>query len=119
MGKTKNARFLDHRFVRSSKVATDIKDTFFTGSPEQFRDRLGSLIEQLHLSSGDIKDSTPAQLPEQKVMVQHSVPRIMIELIRSQYQLLYHGLRPILEQTVNQAKSNDRLKAAIDDCRER
>ena len=50
------------RFVLSSKVATDVKDTFFTGNPEQFRDRLGGLIEQLHLSSGDLKDLSVAAL---------------------------------------------------------
>ncbi len=50
------------RFVLGSKVATDIKDTFFTGNPEQFRQRLGSMIEQLHLSSGDIKDLSVAAL---------------------------------------------------------
>jgi flotillin len=50
------------RFVLSSKVATDVKETFFTGNPEQFKQRLGSMIEQLHLSSGDIKDLSVAAL---------------------------------------------------------
>jgi uncharacterized membrane protein YqiK len=50
------------RFVLGSTVATDIKDTFFTGNPEQFKQRLGSMIEQLHLSSGDIKDLSVAAL---------------------------------------------------------
>ncbi len=57
-----------------------------------------------------------SQLPEQKVLVQHSVPRVMTELIRSQFQLLYDGLRPVLEQSSRQANTNERLKAAIDDC---
>ncbi len=50
------------RFVLSSTVATDVKDTFFTGNLEQFKQRLGSMIEQLHLSSGDIKDLSVAAL---------------------------------------------------------
>ena len=50
------------RFVLSSKVATDIKDTFFTGNPEQFKERLGGLLEQFHLDSGDIKDLSVAAL---------------------------------------------------------
>jgi hypothetical protein len=50
------------RFVLSSKVATDIKDTFFSGNPEQFKERLGGLLEQFHLDSGDIKDLSVAAL---------------------------------------------------------
>jgi len=50
------------RFVLSSKVATDIKETFFTGSPDHFRDQLGSLLDQLHLNSGEIKDLSVAAL---------------------------------------------------------
>ena len=57
----KGGKALD-RFVLSSKVATDVKETFFTGNPDQFRDRLGGLIEQLHLSSGDLKDLSVAAL---------------------------------------------------------
>ncbi len=43
----------------------------------------------------------------------------MTDLIRSQFQLLYDGLRPILDQTKVQSQSNDRLKAAVEDCLER
>ncbi len=50
------------RFVLSSKVATDVKDTFFTGNPEQFKERVGSLLKQFHLDSGDIKDLSVAAL---------------------------------------------------------
>jgi flotillin len=50
------------RFVLSSKVATDVKDTFFSGNPEQFKERLGNLIEQFHLSSTDVRDLSVAAL---------------------------------------------------------
>ncbi len=50
------------RFVLSSKVATDVKDTFFNGNPDQFKERLGSLIEQFHLSSTDVRDLSVAAL---------------------------------------------------------
>ncbi len=50
------------RFVLSSKVATDVKDTFFTGNPEQFKARVGGLLEQFHLDAGDIKDLSVAAL---------------------------------------------------------
>lgn len=50
------------RFVLGSKVATDIKETFFTGSPEHFQSQLERLLSQLHLSSGEIKDLSIAAL---------------------------------------------------------
>lgn len=50
------------RFVLSSKVATDVKETFFNGNPEQFKERLGNLIEQFHLSSTDVRDLSVAAL---------------------------------------------------------
>ena len=50
------------RFVLSSKVATDIKDTFFSGNPEQFKERLGGLLKQFQLDSSDIKDLSVAAL---------------------------------------------------------
>ena len=57
----KGGKALD-RFVYNSQVATDIKSTFFTGDPENFKERLGAIIEQMHLNSGDIKDLSVAAL---------------------------------------------------------
>lgn len=50
------------RFVLSSKVATDIKETFFNGSPEYFKEQLGGLIDQLQLKSNDVRDLSVAAL---------------------------------------------------------
>jgi uncharacterized membrane protein YqiK len=50
------------RLVLSSKVATDIKDTFFTGNPDHFQDQLERLMNQLHLNTGEIKDLSIAAL---------------------------------------------------------
>lgn len=50
------------RFVYNSQVATDVKNTFFTGDPENFKNRLGALVEQFHLSSGEVKDLSVAAL---------------------------------------------------------
>lgn len=55
-------------------------------------------------------------LPEQKVLVQHSVPRVMTDLVRSQFQLLYDGLRPVLEASANNSTQLNNLRASIDDC---
>jgi uncharacterized membrane protein YqiK len=48
------------RFVLSSTVATDIKETFFNGSPEYFKEQLAGLLDQLHLKSSDVRDLSVA-----------------------------------------------------------
>lgn len=50
------------RFVYNSKVATDVKNTFFNGDANHFKERLGALIDQFNLSSGDIKDLSVSAL---------------------------------------------------------
>ncbi len=74
-----------------------------------------SQLEQLQAAQLEASKPEPT-LPEQRVIVQHSVPRVMTELVRSQFQLLYEGLRPVLEQVAKQSNSNERLRNAIDDC---
>lgn len=50
------------RFVYNSKVATDIKDTFFDGNAEYFRDQIKELIAQLNLDTDGVKDLSIAAL---------------------------------------------------------
>ena len=50
------------RFVYNSRVATDIKDTFFDGNPEYLRDKLRSLAEQMNMGTDEIKDLSIAAL---------------------------------------------------------
>ncbi len=50
------------RFVYNSRVATDIKDTFFDGNPEYLRDKLRSMAEQMNVSTDEIKDLSIAAL---------------------------------------------------------
>lgn len=50
------------RFVLSSQVATDIKETFFSGDPAQFKEKLGALLDQFHVNASDLKDLSVAAL---------------------------------------------------------
>lgn len=50
------------RFVYNSRVATDIKDTFFDGNPEYFRDKLMEVVAQFNLDTDDVKDLSIAAL---------------------------------------------------------
>lgn len=60
------------RFVYNSRVATDIKETFFDGNPTYFRDKLMSLVSQFNLSTDEIKDLSIAALIAQLLGVANS-----------------------------------------------
>jgi len=50
------------RFVYNSQVASDVKETFFTGDPDYFREKILGLIEDFNLSTDDVKDLSIAAL---------------------------------------------------------
>ena len=50
------------RFVYNSRVATDIKDTFFDGNAEYFKDQLTSMMRQFNLDTDGVKDLSIAAL---------------------------------------------------------
>ncbi len=50
------------RFVYNSRVATDIKDTFFDGNAEYFSDQLKSMMGQFNLDTDGVKDLSIAAL---------------------------------------------------------
>lgn len=50
------------RFVNNSQVATDVKNTFFSGNPEQFKEGLAQLIDQFNLNGSEIRDLSVAAL---------------------------------------------------------
>lgn len=50
------------RFVYNSKVATDIKDTFFDGNADYFRTQIEELIGQFGLDTDGVKDLSIAAL---------------------------------------------------------
>lgn len=50
------------RFVNNSQVLSDVKNTFFSGTPDQFKEGLSKLVDQFNLSSGEIKDLSVAAL---------------------------------------------------------
>jgi len=50
------------RFVNNSEVASDVKNTFFNGNPEYFRDKVQHLVSEFNLSTDDVKDLSIAAL---------------------------------------------------------
>jgi hypothetical protein len=54
-------------------------------------------------------------MAESKIIVQHAVPRVIADLIRGQYQLLFDGLKPVIESLTQQSASNERLRSSMKD----
>ncbi len=77
---------------------------------------LGGQVTDAIASGAKRMEMASKELPEQKVIVQHSVPRVMTDLVRSQFQLLYDGLRPVLESSAVNKTQLEQLRIAIEDC---
>lgn len=71
-----------------------------------------SLSQQMHATGSQIENlarqnaSTPV---EQKVLVQHKVPRVMAELIKGQFHLMQEWMRPLLNESIDNGRDIDRL----------
>ena len=55
-----------------------------------------------------------AQPPDQKVFVQHKVPRVLADLIKGQFHLMQEWLRPILTESIDNGRDLERLKKQLD-----
>ena len=85
---------------------------------ESLADRVGQVGTDLLAwleRTGQMLEQSTQRVPDQKVLVQHSVPRSMTELIRSQYQLLYDGLIHLLAESNTQSETLQRLRGALSD----
>lgn len=78
--------------------------------------RLGGDVSEAIKSSSLKLEAASKQLPDQKVLVQHSVPRVMTDLVQSQFQLLFDGLKPVLEASALTNSQLERLRESIDGC---
>jgi hypothetical protein len=82
-----------------------------SGASDRIATALESTGEQLRIS----RESQSANPPSQHVTVQHSVPRVMLDLIRGQFHLMQEWLRPILEGSQIQGKELLQLRTRIDE----
>ena len=57
IGSITNGKSCD-RLVNNSEVLTDIKETFFAGDPEYFKNQMADFVDRFHLTSEDIKNLT-------------------------------------------------------------
>ncbi len=78
----------------------------------QLADQVAKSIQ----SAATQSSQSEAKLPDQKVLVQHSVPRVMTDLVQTQFQLLYDGLRPVLEASTQSRNQLEAIKKSMDEC---
>jgi len=86
--------------------------TQINGGLESLATEMRSALE----SSAQQLVKTQQEEPDRKVVVQHSVPRVITDLVRSQFQLLYDGLRPALEASAISSKQLEALRSSFDSC---
>ncbi|SMP51492.1 MoxR-like ATPase [Neorhodopirellula lusitana] len=76
-----------------------------------------SVARQMQTTGNRIEDLTKQQAitpPEQKVLVQHKVPRVMAELIKGQFHLMQEWMRPLLTESIDNGRDIDRLLKQLD-----
>ena len=77
-------------------------------------DRLASVLESTSRELQTISRQQAASPPDQKVLVQHKVPRVMLDLIRGQFHLMQEWMRPVLEGSALQGRELTQLKIRIE-----
>ncbi|QEF97692.1 ATPase involved in DNA repair [Stieleria maiorica] len=82
-----------------------------TASADQLAATLKTTGEQLQRIS---EHQANAQPPDQKVFVQHKVPRVLADLIKGQFHLMQEWLRPILSESIDNGRDLERLKEQLD-----
>jgi len=82
-----------------------------TASLDQLATTLKTTGDHLQQLSEHQASSEP---PDQRVYVQHKVPRVLADLIKGQFHLMQEWLRPILSESIDNGRDLSRLKDQLD-----
>ncbi len=75
------------------------------------------LAETLQATSRQLEKISEQQAlapPDQKVFVQHKVPRVLADLVKGQFHLMQEWLRPILDESLENGRDLNGLKTQLD-----
>ncbi len=67
----------------------------------------GKMLEQ-------ISERQALQPPDQKVVVQHRIPRVMVDLVQGQFHLMQEWLRPILSESIDTSRDVERMRKQLE-----
>lgn len=82
-----------------------------TASAEQLSGTLKQTGDHLQRISEHQATASP---PDQRVYVQHKVPRVLADLIKGQFHLMQEWLRPILSESIDNGRDLSQLKDQLD-----
>ncbi|MEM1070094.1 MAG: AAA family ATPase, partial [Planctomycetota bacterium] len=72
-----------------------------------------SLSRTSHQLEG-LAQQRAANPPEQKVLVQHKVPRVIADLVKGQFHLMQEWMRPLLEESLDSGRDLEQLKRQLE-----
>jgi len=75
------------------------------------------LAEKLQSTSDRLEQISQQQAlspPEQKILVQHKVPRVLADLVKGQFHLMQEWLRPMLEESLDNGRDLGELKSQLE-----
>lgn len=60
--------------------------------------------------------AAPTELPPQKVVVQHKVPRSVLDVVKSQFEVMNNWMEPLLTASAAQSQEYQKLQNAVQTC---
>ncbi|MEL6898441.1 MAG: AAA family ATPase, partial [Planctomycetota bacterium] len=78
------------------------------------RDGLDSIRVAIETTALQATELPPPPLPDQKVLVQHRVPRVVLEMVQGQFQLMQHWLQPLMAQSLAHGQDLSSLKEQLE-----
>jgi hypothetical protein len=79
---------------------------------------IGSAVKEAATEAGSLRQqaATPVEPPPQTVIVRHSVPRSILDVIRSQFDLMNRWLQPLSNAADKQSEQLEKLHNAVQTC---
>jgi hypothetical protein len=81
-----------------------------TASASQLAETLQSTTRELE----KVSEQQALSPPEQRVLVQHKVPRVLADLVKGQFHLMQEWLRPILTESLDNGRDLELLKQQLE-----
>jgi MoxR-like ATPase len=100
------------------------RDLFLANLLQHVKDLNGSIqtisdsVKEAASLSGEVREKTvaPAEPPPQNVIVQHSVPRSILDVIKSQFNLMNRWLKPLQVAADSQNQELQKLHNSVQTC---
>ncbi|MEM6779996.1 MAG: hypothetical protein AAF670_20240, partial [Planctomycetota bacterium] len=72
-------------------------------------EQLESAAQQLQMIAQQNADAAEAPPLDQRVLVQHKVPRVIADLVKGQFHLMQEWMRPLLAESIDNGRDLSRL----------